>query len=199
MKLRKLFTGIAASLCAASLLAVAASAYDLNTDLNIFWSASKTVPGTEFIGAKDGGLYITVTYTADQSLADMEGHNYWCIKPMINDSGWPLVDGIAELTPTADGSAYDVDPEGTSITFTIPEAHAEHVEIAGLAFMGHGITLETLTVSDEAPAAEAPVVDTAAPTEGNKGNPDTGVEGAAAAAAAASVAAGALILSRKRK
>ena len=199
MKLRKLITGIASSICAAAILTVGASAYDLNTDLSIFWSASKTVPGTEFIGVQDGA-YITVTYSVDQSLADMEGHNYWCIKPMINDSGWPLVDGIAELVPSEDGSSYVIEPDTTSITFTIPEAHAEHVEIAGLAFMGHGITLETLTVSDEAPVTDTPAVDTSAPTDTNKGgNPDTGVEGVAAAAAAATVAAGAMLLSRKKK
>ena len=198
MKLRKLITGIAASVCAAAVLALGASAYDLNTDLSIFWSASKTVPGTEFIGVQDGA-YITVTYSVDQSLADMAGHDYWCIKPMINDSGWPLVDGIAELTPSEDGSSYVIDPATTSITFTIPEAHAEHVEIAGLAFMGHGITLETLTVSNDAPVAETPAVDTSAPTDGGKGNPDTGVEGAAAAAGIAALAAGAMAISRKRK
>ncbi len=198
MKLRKLITGIAASVCAAAVLALGASAYDLNTDLSIFWSASKTVPGTEFIGVQDGA-YITVTYSVDQSLADMAGHDYWCIKPMINDSGWPLVDGIAELIPSEDGSSYVIDPTTTSITFSIPEAHAEHVEIAGLAFMGHGITLETLTVSDEAPVVETPAVDTSAPTDGGKGNPDTGVEGAAAAAGIAALAAGAMAISRKRK
>ncbi|MBE6901028.1 MAG: hypothetical protein E7478_00980 [Ruminococcaceae bacterium] len=199
MKFRKLITGIAAGVFAAASLTFSASAYDLNTDLNIFWSASKTVPGTEFIGVRDGA-YITVTYSVDQSLADMDGHNYWCIKPMINDSGWPLVDGIAELTPSEDGSSYVIEPDTTSITFTIPEAHAEHVEIAGLAFMGHGITLETLTVSDEAPVVdtpvEEPVVDITAPVEG--GNPNTGVEGAAAAVGAAFAAAGMLYASRKK-
>ncbi len=194
MKLRKLITGIAACVCTTAILAVGASAYDLNTDLSIFWSASKTVPGTEFIGVQDGA-YITVTYSVDPSLADMEGHNYWCIKPMINDSGWPLVDGIAELTPSEDGSSYVIEPDTTSITFAIPEAHAEHVEIAGLAFMGHGITLETLTVSDEAPVAD----ETTTSTDSGKGNPDTGVEDIAAVAAAATTAAGALFLSRKKK
>ncbi len=188
MKLRKLITGIAASVCAAAVLSVGAAAYDLNTDLNIFWSASITVPGTEFIGVQEG-KEVTVTYSVNQELADMEGHAYWCIKPMINDSGWPLVDGIAELTPSEDGSSYVIDPATTSITFTIPEAHAEHVEIAGLAFMGHGITLETLTVSDPAPKAEEPV----------KTNPDTGVEGVAAVAGVAVMSAGAMLLSRKRK
>ncbi len=196
MKLRKLITGIAASVCAAAVLSLGAAAYDLNTDLNIFWSASITVPGTEFIGVKDGGKEVTVTYTVNQDLAEMEGHDYWCIKPMINDSGWPLVDGIAELTPSEDGSSYVIDPATSSITFTIPEAHAEHVEIAGLAFMGHGITLETLTVAD-APAVD--VNDAPAADEPVKGNPDTGVEGVAAVGGIAAMAAGAMLISRKRK
>ncbi len=196
MKLRKLITAIAAGVCAATVLSLGAAAYDLNTDLNIFWSASKTVPGTEFIGVQDG-KEITVTYTVNADLAEMEGHDYWCIKPMINDAGWPLVDGIPELIPSEDGSSYVIDPETTSITFTIPEAHAEHVEIAGLAFMGHGITLETLTVSDPAPAAD--VNDAPTANEPAKENPDTGVEGAAATAAIAALATGSLLLSRKRK
>ena len=192
MNIRKLIAGAAAVVSAAA-IAVSASAYYLNTDLSIFWSASTTVPSVEFVGIT-GDSQITVTYKGDASLADTAGHEYWCIKPMINDSGWPLIAGIEELTPTADGSAYDVDPAGTSITFTIPDELVEHVQIAGIAFMGHGITLETITISD-APAEQAPA-DTAAP---EKLNPDTGVEGVAGFAALGVTAAAAMLISRKRK
>lgn len=208
MKIRNLFTGIAAAVSAAAILAVGASAYDLNTDLGTFWSTSITVPSAEFAELTSDSS-VTVTFTTDDSLADMEGHSYWVIKPMVNDAGWPLINGISELTPSEDGSAYVVNPGDTSITFTIPEDFVEPVQIAGIAFMGHGVTLETITVSNDAPSAEpAPVETEEAPAENNeavsntqpvKGNPDTGIEGVSTAAALGLAGAAALIISRKRK
>lgn len=215
MKIRTLFTSIAAAVSAAAVITAGASAYDLNTDLSTFWSASVTVPSSEFAEITTDST-ITVTFTTDDSLADMEGHSYWVIKPMVNDAGWPLITGISELTPSEDGSAYSVNPGDTSVTFTIPEDFVEQVQIAGIAFMGHGLKLEALTVSNDAPAeapaetpaetpaeapaetpAEAPAeVPEAAPA---KGNPDTGAEGIAAAAAVAMLGASALVISRKRK
>lgn len=192
MKIRNLITGALTSICAVACISATASAYDLNTDLSIFWSANTTVPGTEFIGVQDGA-YVTITYTVDKSLADMAGHDYWCIKPMINDSGWPLIDGITELTTSEAGDSYVIDPDSSSITFTIPEAHAEHVEVAGVAFMGHGIKLETLTVSDEAPITNTPSADT------DKTNADTGVEDIAGITGIAAISAAAMAISRKRK
>lgn len=214
MKIRNLFTGIMAAVSAAAILAVGVSAYDLNTDLGTFWSTSITVPSSEFAELTADSV-VTVTFTTDDSLADMEGHDYWVIKPMVNDAGWPLITGISELTPSEDGSSYVVEPGDTSISFTIPADFVEPVQIAGVAFMGHGVTLGEITVSNDAavetPAevpAETPAeVPTEAPadtadtetTVPAKGNPDTGVEGVAAAAAAAVLGASAMVISRKRK
>lgn len=214
MKIRNLFTGIMAAVSAAAILAVGVSAYDLNTDLGTFWSTSITVPSSEFAELTADSV-VTVTFTTDDSLADMEGHDYWVIKPMVNDAGWPLITGISELTPSEDGSSYVVEPGDTSISFTIPADFVEPVQIAGVAFMGHGVTLGEITVSNDAavetpaevpaetPAevpAEAPA-DTAdtETTVPAKGNPDTGVEGVAAAAAVAVLGASAMVISRKRK
>lgn len=214
MKIRNLFTGIMAAVSAAAILAVGVSAYDLNTDLGTFWSTSITVPSAEFADLTADSV-VTVTFTTDDSLADMEGHDYWVIKPMVNDAGWPLISGISELTPSEDGSSYVVEPGDTSISFTIPADFVEPVQIAGVAFMGHGVTLGEITVSNDAavetPAevpAETPAeVPTEAPadtadtetTVPAKGNPDTGVEGVAAAAAVAVLGASAMVISRKRK
>lgn len=214
MKIRNLFTGIMAAVSAAAILAVGVSAYDLNTDLGTFWSTSITVPSAEFADLTADSV-VTVTFTTDDSLADMEGHDYWVIKPMVNDAGWPLISGISELTPSEDGSSYVVEPGDTSISFTIPADFVEPVQIAGVAFMGHGVTLGEITVSNDAavetPAevpAETPAeVPTEVPTDTAdtettvpaKGNPDTGVEGVAAAAAAAVLGASAMVISRKRK
>ncbi len=214
MKIRNLFTGIMSAVSAAAILAVGVSAYDLNTDLGTFWSTSITVPSAEFADLTADSV-VTVTFTTDDSLADMEGHDYWVIKPMVNDAGWPLISGISELTPSEDGSSYVVEPGDTSISFTIPADFVEPVQIAGVAFMGHGVTLGEITVSNDAavetPAevpAETPAeVPTETPadtadtetTVPAKGNPDTGVEGVAAAAAAAVLGASAMVISRKRK
>ncbi len=214
MKIRNLFTGIMAAVSAAAILAVGVSAYDLNTDLGTFWSTSITVPSSEFAELTADSV-VTVTFTTDDSLADMEGHDYWVIKPMVNDAGWPLITGISELTPSEDGSSYVVEPGDTSISFTIPADFVEPVQIAGVAFMGHGVTLGEITVSNDAavetPAevpAETPAeVPTETPadtadtetTVPAKGNPDTGVEGVAAAAAVAVLGASAMVISRKRK
>ena len=222
MKIRHLFAGFMAAVSAAAVLAVGVSAYDLNTDLGTFWSTSITVPSAEFAELTADSV-VTVTFTTDDSLADMEGHSYWVIKPMVNDAGWPLITGISELTPSEDGSSYVVNPGDTSVSFTIPADFVEPLQIAGMAFMGHGVTLGTITVSNDAPvvvedntgdtevvedntgdtAAETPAADTtvdaAADTAPSKGNPDTGVEGIAGVAAAAALGASAMFISRKRK
>lgn len=208
MKIRNLFTGIITAVSAAALLAAGASAYELNTDLGTFWSASITVPSTEFAELTADSV-VTVTFTTDDSLADVDGHSYWVIKPMINDAGWPLISGITQLTPSEDGSSYTVEPGDTSVSFTIPADVVEHVQVAGIAFMGHGVTLGEITVSnDAAPAGDteadaadttgaADTTDTA--TAPDKTNPDTGVEGVAVAAAAALLGASVMVIGRKRK
>ena len=174
MKIRKVLSVIAATAVAVATFAVSASAYELNKDLKTGWSISTTVPGSEFEGITEDSV-ITITYTADPSLADMPGHEYWVIKPMINDAGWPLVENIKGLTPSEDGSSYVVPVDGTEIKFCFPADQIEHIQIAGLAFMGHGITLGELTVSnDEVLPEPAPEAAPEAP-KGGSDNPSTGV------------------------
>lgn len=216
MNIKRALLSILTGVTATALLAVSVSAYDLNKDLKTGWSISTTVPGSEFEEITETSV-ITITYTADPSIADMPGHDYWVIKPMINDTGWPLVAGITQLQPSDDGSSYVVPVDGTEIKFTLPASEIEHIQIAGLAFMGHGITLGTLTVSndepvppdytpaeeapaEEAPAEEAPAAgDVDAATDDDKTSPATGVEDITAFAGLAALAAGAAIIARKRK
>ena len=176
MNIKRALLSILTGVTATAILAASASAYDLNKDFKTGWSISTTVPGSEFEEVTENSV-ITITYTADPSIADMPGHDYWVIKPMINDTGWPLVAGISQLQPSEDGSSYVVPVDGTEIKFTLPAADIEHIQIAGLAFMGHGITVGTLTVSndepvppaytpsEEAPADEAPAEETPAEEE----------------------------------
>ncbi len=207
MSIKKILAAIAASAVAVSAFAVSAAAYDLNKDLKTGWSVSITVPGEEFEGATTDSVF-TVTFTVDESLAEKEGHNYWCIKPMINDEGWPFIDTLVGPALSEGGDSYPVEPGQTELKFTIPAAELEHLQTAGMAFMGHGVTLGTITYSNDetlAPAAAettAAVVEDAAPavtTAQAGGNPATGTADIFAAAAVMTVAAGTVIASRKRK
>ena len=200
--LLSIFTGVTAT----ALLTASVSAYDLNKDFKIGWSISTTVPGSEFEDVTETSV-ITITYTADTSLADMPGHDYWVIKPMINDTGWPFLTGITQLELSEGGDTYVLPTDGTEIKFTLPAADIEHIQTAGLAFMGHGITVGTLTISNDepvppdfTPAAEAPAAgDVSAETDSTKGSPDTGVADVAAVAGLALVAGGAILVAKKRK
>ncbi len=197
MKLTKLFTIAASAFAATAVLALNASAYTLDKDLGIFWSANVTVPGSEFADITADSV-ITIDYTVDKSLADVDGQAYWSFKPMINDSGWPFIDGITQLVTSEDGSSYNIDPETSEISFSFPAEDIEHIQLAGIAIIGHGITLGEMTIS-EGGAAEAPAVDTDAPAaDEDKTSPETGVEGVAVVAGIAALSAGAMLVSRKR-
>ena len=187
MKITKVFSAVTAAAVSASLIAVTASAYELNKDLKTGWSISTTIPGSEFAEITADSV-ITLTYTADPSLADMPGHEYWVIKPMINDAGWPLVENIKGLEPSEDGSSYVVPVDGTEVKFSFPADKIEHIQLAGIAFMGHGVTLGELTISNDEILPEAPVANE---------NPDTGV--ALSGTLTLITSAGVLLLTRKRK
>ncbi len=210
MKLRKILASVAAAAVAVSAMAVSAFAYDLNKDLKTGWSVSTTVPGEEFEGATTSSVF-TLTFTVDESLSDIEGHNYWCVKPMINDTGWPFINNLVGPALSEGGDSYPVEPGQTEIKFTIPAEELEHLQVAGMAFMGHGVTLGSLTFSDSetlapaaaaepAPAADAaPAADTAAAsTTAASGNPATGVEDLGGALLGMFAAAGLAFASRKR-
>lgn len=187
MKIKKILSAIAATVIAASTLAVNVCAYELNKDLKTGWSISTTIPGSEFADITEDSV-ITLTYTADPSLADMPNHEYWVIKPMVNDAGWPLVENIKGLEPSEDGSSYVVPVDGTEVKFCFPTDTIEHIKIAGIAFMGHGVTLGELTISNDEVLPEAPV---------SAENPATGV--GISGSLILIMSAGGVIIARKRK
>lgn len=207
MKMKRFFASAAAVGAAVSLLALSAAAYDIDKDFRTGWSISATVPASEFEDLT-GDSVLTLTYTADPSLEEMEGHSYWVVKPMINDAGWPLIENIVGLEPSEDGSSYVVPVDGTEVKFSITdESVVEHLKVAGMAMMGHGVAVGSLTISNDetlpaAPAAsaEAPAAgDVAAAVDSSKGSPDTGVEDVAVFAGLAIAAGGVLFVSKKRK
>lgn len=200
MKKLKFLSIIVSAVSAAAILAFNVCAYDFgNKNLGKNWSLRAEVPASEFAELTVDS-YITVTFEADQAEEE-----YWCIKPL--DSTWAFTDpngeGGAELTEA--GDAYLLHKEDTSITFQIPADFIESVKSGGMIFIGHSITLKTLTISDKAPVTDPTEPDNG--TDGEPGNtddtdestpPNTGVEGAAVIAGIAAVAAAAIAISKKR-
>ena len=196
--MKKIIAAIAA-LGTIAAVSAAAGAVTLDKDLGMGWSASITVAGDEFADLTTDSV-VKVTFTVDQSLADMEGQDYWCIKPMVNDAGWPFLNTLNDAQLSEGGDSYTIQPEDTFIEFKFSADDIEWVQNAGLAFMGHGIVLEELTIE----AASAPVDTVVDANAGDanapvKDSPDTGVEGIAVVAGAAVAAAGVMLVSRKRK
>lgn len=202
----KKFVSIMTAAAAVAAISVTAGAYSINKDLGFGWSTSVTIGAEEFADVTPDTT-VTFTYNVNESLADMDGQNYWCIKPMVNDSGWPFISTLNGAVLSEGGDSYVIEMDSDSMSFTIPADQLELLQNAGMAVMGHGIELLEMTFSD-APAAEAPAeetpteeetaAETPAETAPAKGNPDTGVSGIAAAAGAAIVAAGALLVTRRK-
>lgn len=201
MKAFKLLAGVVAAASAALVLTSAVSAYDFNNkNLGKNWSINATVLGSEFADLT-ADSYVTITFEADQAEEE-----YWSIKPM--DSTWAFIDpngvGGPELAEGKD--AYPVEKDWTSITFKVPEEFIDSIKEGGMIFIGHSVTLKTLTISNEAPATQAPAAASADNNTGNtnastgdKTNADTGVEGVAVIAAISLIAGAAVVISRKRK
>ncbi len=189
--MKKIFTAIIAAAAAISTITVCASAYTINKDLGMGWTASSIIGGEEFLDMTADNT-ITITITGNEALADMPGQEYWCIKPMINCEGWPFMDDLAGLTLAEDGTAYSVDPTADSISFRLSAEELEQIQMYGMALMGHGITLEEMAITDEPLPAPTEAVDT-------KTNPDTGAESIAAILGISALASAGMIISRKRK
>lgn len=222
--MKKLISVITAAAAVAAISATA-GAYSINKDLGFGWSTSATIGAEEFANVTPDTT-VTITYDINESLADMDGQNYWCIKPMVNDAGWPFISTLNGAVLSEGGDSYTLEMDSDSMSFTIPADQLELLQTAGMAVMGHGIELLEMTFSDEpvaAPAETAAPSDSAdnagtpteEPTAGEtvapsdsaenvettaptKGNPDTGVSGIAAVAGAAVIAAGVLFTTRRK-
>ena len=223
--MKKLISVITAAAAVAAISATA-GAYSINKDLGFGWSTSATIGAEEFANVTPDTT-VTITYDINESLADMDGQNYWCIKPMVNDAGWPFISTLNGAVLSEGGDSYTLEMDSDSMSFTIPADQLELLQTAGMAVMGHGIELLEMTFSDEpvaAPAETAAPSDSAdnagtpteeptagetvapsdstenveTPADPTKGNPDTGVSGIAAVAGAAVIAAGVLFTTRRK-
>lgn len=220
--MKKLISVITAAAAVAAISATA-GAYSINKDLGFGWSTSATIGAEEFANVTPDTT-VTITYDINESLADMDGQNYWCIKPMVNDAGWPFISTLNGAVLSEGGDSYTLEMDSDSMSFTIPADQLELLQTAGMAVMGHGIELLEMTFSDEpvaapsdsaenaeTPAEEPTAGETVAPSDSTenvetpaetaaptKGNPDTGVSGIAAVAGAAVIAAGVLFTTRRK-
>lgn len=220
--MKKLISVITAAAAVAAISATA-GAYSINKDLGFGWSTSATIGAEEFANVTPDTT-VTITYDINESLADMDGQNYWCIKPMVNDAGWPFISTLNGAVLSEGGDSYTLEMDSDSMSFTIPADQLELLQNAGMAVMGHGIELLEMTFSDEPAAApaepaapsdnaenagtpaedetpaedSAPAETPAETTAPTKGNPDTGVSGIAAVAGAAVIAAGVLFATRRK-
>ncbi len=224
--MKKLISVITAAAAVAAISATA-GAYSINKDLGFGWSTSATIGAEKFANVTPDTT-VTITYNVNESLADMDGQNYWCIKPMVNDAGWPFISTLNGAVLSEGGDSYTLEMDSDSMSFTIPADQLELLQTAGMAVMGHGIELLEMTFSDEPVAApsdsaenaETPTeeptasetpAETVAPSDSaenagtpaettapTKGNPDTGVSGIAAVAGAAVIAAGVLFTTRRK-
>ena len=147
MKMKKLVSGLISAFTAVTVFAAAVGAYDINKDFKTGWSVNTSIPATEFADVTADSV-ITFTYSADASLAEKAGHEYWVIKPMINDAGWPFIADINGLQLSESGDSYVLDTEKTKVSFSFSAESVETLKTAGMALMGHGITLETMTISE---------------------------------------------------
>ena len=208
MKIRKIIAALAAAVVAVSAMAVSAFAVEINKDMKSHWTESTIIDAetfaSEFADATPDSVF-TLTLEVDESLADKKGHEYWCVKPMVNDTGWPFIDNLVGVTLSEGKDTYVVSPGDTYIKFQIPADVLETLNQTGLAFMGHGVKLleltysndETLPAATEEAAPAAGNVDAAA--DSSKGSPDTGIADVAAVAGIAVLAGGAFIVAKKRK
>lgn len=199
----KKFISVITAAAAVAAISATAGAYSINKDLGFGWSNSVTIGAEEFADVTPDTT-VTITYNVNESLADMDGQDYWCIKPMVNDAGWPFISTLNGAVLSEGGDSYTLEMDSSSMSFTIPADQLELLQNAGMAIMGHGIELLEMTFSDEpAPAedsaaAETPAETPAETTAPTKGNPDTGVSGIAAVAGAAVIAAGVLFATRRK-
>lgn len=203
----KKFISVITAAAAVAAISATAGAYSINKDLGFGWSNSVTIGAEEFANVTPDTT-VTITYNVNESLADMDGQDYWCIKPMVNDAGWPFISTLNGAVLSEGGDSYTLEMDSSSISFTIPADQLELLQNAGMAIMGHGIELLEMTFSDEpAPAedsaaaetpSETPAETPAETTAPTKGNPDTGVSGIATVAGAAVIAAGVLFATRRK-
>lgn len=209
MKLKKLIASTVAAALSVSAVAVSASAYEFGTKNRLAWDPEVLVPAEEFAELAEKPV-ITLTLET-REMPD----GYYCVKPCWDaENGWDFIMDETDNCPAMPDAkdSYTIEKDQTTLTFTVPERMIPTIKENGIHFLGYAVNLLTMTLSAEvpgAPAASDPATsdqapetsaagDTNEPTN-DKNSPDTGVEGVAVVAGIAVIAAGAIVISKKRK
>lgn len=155
-------------------------------------------PSHEFWGVLDEDLEIDTQSESGKpyNSTKVGDYTYSVTIPVDN----PLVNGISTIGCMQAGM-QDWSSGMTDITVTGFEAMDASGNVL-LSFDGNGKLLSSAAAApaaDPAPAEQTPADTTAPAAADSKGSPDTGVEGIAAVAGVAVLAAGAVVLSKKRK
>ena len=169
---------------------------DHNWPSNEYWGVLDEDLGLETLATDKPVQFVKtgdLTYTGTVTLDDSN-----CIYDVTSiDGGYAQV-GIQEWGATMlDMTVTDLTCYDAAGNVIISFDGAGYVDSDNAAQAPAADDNTAATVDAEAPADTTAPADTAATTE--KGSPDTGVEGIAAAAGVAVVAAGAVLLSKKRK
>ena len=168
MNFKKIVSAIAAAAVAVSAMAVSAFAFEMDSEYTGGWSASKTIPKSEF--AAIGGD-VKVVLTVEQK-APLVGNINSLAKPMNICSSWDAItSSLTSDTAIANGDGFIVIPKDvTTIEFVVPQsvwegfipyADEEGDGSAGLAFQVNDCIIKNAELSAGTPQGEFTIVDEA--------------------------------------
>ncbi|MCH5192664.1 MAG: hypothetical protein J1F11_01795 [Oscillospiraceae bacterium] len=156
MKLRKIIAGIAAAAVAASMMAVNAFAatVQLDTEYPGAWSASKSIPKSEF-EAIGGDVKVVLSVELKEPL--IGDHNHLAA-PM--DASWNRVaDRLTSDTAVAKSDGMMVFCDGqTSMEFVVPADVIADLDENGLSFLINDVIIKSAELSEGTPQAAIRIV-----------------------------------------
>ena len=164
MNFKKIVSAIAAAAVAVSTLAVSAFAYDMNSEYTGAWSASATIPKSEF-AAIGGDVKVVLNVERKDPLV---GEGNYLLKPMNICSSWDAItDQLTTDSAIRKGDGFIVvGKDVTTIEFVVPEATwSAFVDYeggdgpdAGLAFQVNDVIIKSADLSAGAPEGDFTVV-----------------------------------------
>ena len=168
MNFKKIVSAVAAAAIAVSALAVSAFAFEMDSEYTGGWSASTTIPKSEFAAV---GGDVKVVLTVEQK-APLVGAGNHLLKPMNICSSWDAITtSLTTDSAICKGDGFIVVPKDvTTIEFVVPQAvwegfvpyaDEEGDGSAGLAFQVNDVIIRRAELSAGAPEGEFTIVDEA--------------------------------------
>ncbi|MGN0586864.1 MAG: hypothetical protein ACI4JF_06215 [Oscillospiraceae bacterium] len=164
MNFKKIVSAVAAAAVAVSTLAVSAFAFEMNSEYTGGWSASKTIPKSEF-EAIGGDVKVVLTVERKDPLV---GEGNYLLKPMNICVSWDAItDQLTSDTAIRKGDGFIVvGKDVTSVEFVVPESTwSSFVDYeggdgpdAGLAFQVNDVIIKSADLSAGAPEGDFTVV-----------------------------------------